>query len=243
MKLCILLISMLTVLSGSFAASTHEVDVFSGEGGEIRITFIGHGTLMIQGAGKVIHIDPWSQMSDYTALPKADLILVTHEHRDHLDAPLIKKLRTADTVVLHSDSCSDGIEDGKVMNNYDTHDLGWVKVEAFPAYNIKHKRETGVPFHPRGRGNAYLLTLLGKRILVGGDTENVPELKELKNIDIAFFPMNLPYTMNPEMVADLALAVKPRILYPYHFGETDTSRITELLKGEKAIEVRIRKMK
>ena len=118
-----------------------------------------------------------------------------------------------------------------------------IRIEAVPAYNIVHERSAGQPFHPRGEGNGYVLSFGGRRVYVAGDTENTPEMKALKAIDVAFLPMNLPYTMTPEMVADAARAFKPKILYPYHFGETDTAKVIDLLKDAKEIEVRIRKMK
>jgi L-ascorbate metabolism protein UlaG (beta-lactamase superfamily) len=118
-----------------------------------------------------------------------------------------------------------------------------IAVEAVPAYNLRHERSPGVPFHPKGRGNGYVVTMAGLRVYVAGDTENVPEMRDLKGIDVAFLPMNLPYTMTPEMAADAALMVRPRILYPYHFGETDTSRLVALLAGHPEIEVRIRDMR
>jgi len=112
-----------------------------------------------------------------------------------------------------------------------------------PAYNLVHKRPDGQPFHPRGAGNGYVITFGDKRVYVAGDTENVPEMKNLKNLDIAFLPMNLPYTMTPEMVAEAAKWIKPAILYPYHYGDTNTSRLVTLLKETPEIEVRIRRMK
>jgi len=115
-----------------------------------------------------------------------------------------------------------------------------IPIEAIPAYNIEHKRSNGEPFHPKGIGNAYLLGIGDLKVLIGGDTENVPEIKALKDIDIAFLPMNLPYTMTPEMVADAARAMQPKILYPYHFGQTDPEELVILLQDEKEIEVRIR---
>jgi L-ascorbate metabolism protein UlaG (beta-lactamase superfamily) len=121
--------------------------------------------------------------------------------------------------------------------------IGGLKIEAVPAYNIVHKRDSGQPFHPKGIGNGYIITFGDKRVYIAADTENIQEMKELKGIDIAFLPMNLPYTMTPEMVADAAKAFKPKILYPYHYGETDTSKLLNLLKDSKEIEVRIRKMK
>ena len=129
------------------------------------------------------------------------------------------------------------------MKNSDVKTVEGLRIEAVPAYNIAHKLDTGQPFHPKGVGNGYIITFGDKRVYVAGDTENTPEVKALKNIDIAFLPMNLPYTMTPEMVGDAAKAFKPKILYPYHFGETDTSKVVSLLKGTPEIEVRIRKMK
>jgi L-ascorbate metabolism protein UlaG (beta-lactamase superfamily) len=129
-----------------------------------------------------------------------------------------------------------------VMKNGEVRRLQGLTIEAVPAYNLVHMRSPGVPFHPKGVGNGYIITFGEKRVYVAGDTENIPEMKKLKNIDVAFLPMNLPYTMTPEMVADAAKAFKPAILYPYHYGETDTSRLVELLQGVDEVEVRIRGM-
>jgi L-ascorbate metabolism protein UlaG (beta-lactamase superfamily) len=181
-------------------------------------------------------------MADYTKLPKADIILLTHEHRDHLDLKALNPVRTEKTLVVLTQTCAKQVEGGIVMNHGDVKFIEGLKIEAVPAYNIIHKRDTGQPFHPKGIGNGYIITFGDKRVYVAGDTENIPEMKELKGIDIAFLPMNLPYTMTPEMVADAAKAFKPKILYPYHFGETDTSKLSDLLKSTKEIEVRIRKM-
>ena len=129
------------------------------------------------------------------------------------------------------------------MRNGDVKTIKGIKIEAVPAYNIVHKRDNGEPFHPKGAGNGYVIHFGDKKVYIAGDTENIPEMKELKDIDIAFLPMNLPYTMTPEMVADAAKSFKPRILYPYHYGETDVSKIVDLMKDTKDVEVRIRKMK
>ena len=219
-----------------------EKDTIQTNAGDLEITFIGHGTLMLRFNGKIIHVDPWGQLADYTQMPKADIILITHEHRDHLDPKAIENVRTGKTILILTKICAKQIEGGTVMNNGDTQEIDGINIEAVPAYNIEHQRSPGIPFHPRGDGNGYIVTFGGKRVYIAADTESTPELKAIKNIDIAFLPMNLPYTMTPEMVADASKALKPKILYPYHFGDTDTTKLTELLKNEQAIEIRIRKM-
>jgi len=190
----------------------------------------------------VIHVDPVSREADYGKMPKADLILVTHEHGDHLDPQAIELIRTEKTSIVLTEVCASKISGGVVMKNGQVTNVRGLEIEAVPAYNLVHMRSPGVPFHPKGVGNGYVITFGNKRVYVAGDTENVPEMKKLKNIDVAFLPMNLPYTMTPEMVADAAKAFKPAILYPYHYGETDTSRLVELLQGVGEVEVRIRRM-
>jgi L-ascorbate metabolism protein UlaG (beta-lactamase superfamily) len=225
------------------AQEKFETDVIKTSAGDLEITFIGHGTLMFNLGGKVIHVDPWTQLADYSNMPKADLLLLTHEHRDHLDLKAIEILRTEKTDVVLTPTCLSQVKDGIVMNNGDVRIVKDLKIEAVPAYNIVHMRSKGVPFHPKGVGNGYVITFGDKRVYVAGDTENTPEMSVLTDIDIAFLPMNLPYTMTPEMVASATRAFKPKILYPYHYGETDTSIILELLKDVDQTEVRIRKMK
>ncbi len=224
------------------AKKEFEVDVIPTAAGELEITFLGHGTLMLRFNGKVYHIDPFSHVADYAQLPKADVVLITHEHFDHLDGEALASIRQEGTVVIMSASCAPNVEGGMVMGNGDVHILDGLKVEAVPAYNIVHTRPDGNAFHPKGVGNGYILTFGDTRLYVAGDTENTPEMKQLKDIAVAFLPMNLPYTMTPEMVADAARTFRPAILYPYHFGETDTSQLVELLKDEGDIEVRVRRM-
>ena len=219
-----------------------ETDVFKTSAGELKITFVGHGTLMFAFGGKTIHVDPVSREADYGKMPKADLILVTHEHGDHLDPGAIAAVRKEGTTVLLTEKCAATLAGGIVMKNGDARTAQGLRIEAVPAYNVVHKRPSGQPFHPRGIGNGYVITFGDTRVYVAGDTENVPEMKALKDIAVAFLPMNLPYTMTPEMVADAAKAFRPKILYPYHFGKTDTSQLVKLLVTEKDIEVRIRKM-
>ncbi len=243
-KICFLLLLFIMTFAFSVAArEPFETDIIKTSDGDIKITFIGHGTLMFTFDGKIIHVDPFSNVADYTKLPKADVILITHEHYDHLDLKALAAVRTEKTTVVLSESCSKQVQGGIIMKNGDVQTVNGLNVEAVPAYNIVHKRDNGQPFHGKGVGNGYIITLGDKRVYVAGDTENIPEMKSLQEIDIAFLPMNLPYTMTPEMVADAANAFRPKILYPYHFGNTDTSKLLKLLKDHKEIEVRIRNMK
>jgi len=226
----------------TMAIENFEEDTIKTSVGELTITFIGHGTLMFRLGEKVIHVDPVSREADYSTMPKGDIILVTHEHRDHLDPEAIALVRKDGTTILLTEKCASELTGGTVMKNGDVRMVGGLRIEAMPAYNIVHKRPSGEPFHPRGDGNGYVITFGDKRVYIAGDTENTPEMKALKEIDVAFLPMNLPYTMTPEMVSDAARAFRPKILYPYHFGKTDTSELVRLLAEEKEIEVRIRRM-
>ncbi len=245
MKRLFLLVTFLVGVFAFTAAAQEqfETDTIKTSAGDLKITFIGHGTLMFTIGKKVIHVDPWSRLADYTKMPKADIILVTHEHRDHFDLKALEVLRTKNTVLVLTETCASRIKGGIVMGNGDVKTIEGLKIEAVPAYNIVHMRSEGRPFHPKAVGNGYVITLGNKRVYVAGDTENTPGMKKIKDIDIAFLPMNLPYTMTPEMVADAAKAFKPKLLYPYHYGKTDTSKIVDLLKDVKEIEVFIRKMK
>jgi L-ascorbate metabolism protein UlaG (beta-lactamase superfamily) len=239
----IALLLFIPVILTASAGYGFVTDVIETSDGDVEMTFIGHGTLMFVHGGKTIHIDPFSRLTDYSKLPKADVVFITHHHGDHLDTAALEEIRTKKTVVVLTAECAKKIEGGVVRNNGDTREVAGIGVEAVPAYNLVHKREGGEVFHPKGEGNGYVLTFGETRIYIAGDTENTLEMKELKNIDYAFLPMNLPYTMTPEMVADAAAAFKPKVLYPYHYGETDPGLIVELLKEHKDIEIRIRDMK
>jgi L-ascorbate metabolism protein UlaG (beta-lactamase superfamily) len=236
-----MLLFTLSALSAN-ADDRFQSDVIRTSSGDLRITFIGHASLIFSLNNKEVYVDPFSKLADYATLPKADVIVITHEHRDHLDPAAIEKIRTEKTMVVLTANGAKQLAGGIVMKNNDVRIFEGVTIEAVPAYNIVHKRETGEPFHPRGAGNGYIMTFGDKRVYVAGDTENIPEMAVLKNIDIAFLPMNLPYTMTPEMTAAAAKMIQPRILYPYHYGSTDTSLLSALLKDQKGIEVRIRKM-
>jgi len=227
----------------SYAGEQFETDVIETSAGDVEVTFIGHGTVLLAFGGTTIHVDPFGRLADYAELPKADVVFITHQHRDHFDPDALKLVRTDKTLVVLTPKCAEQYGSGIVMKNGDVQTVGGIKVEAVPAYNLVHKRDDGQLFHPKGEGNGYVLTFGDKRLYFAGDTENIPEMKALEKIDYAFLPMNLPYTMTPEMVADAVIAFKPKVLYPYHFGNTDPSAVVELLKDNPDIEVRIRKMK
>lgn len=229
-------------LSSAKAADPFETDGIETSAGELRMTFVGHGSLMLSFGGKTIHVDPDSRLADYAKLPKADLVLITHEHGDHCDAKALDLIMTEKTALVTNEGCAAGRKNRIVMHNGEARTVEGFHIRAVPAYNLVHMRSEGVPYHPKGVGNGYVVDFADKKVYVAGDTENIPEMKALEGIDVAFLPMNLPYTMTPEMVAAASRSFNPRILYPYHFGETDVSTLAGLLKGSN-IEVRIRRMK
>jgi len=179
--------------------------------------------------------------ADYSTFPKADVILITHEHEDHLDPKAIKALTKENTVLVMNESSAkkSGIAKAKIMKNGDKMELpNQITLEAVPAYNSTPGREQ---FHPRSRDNGYVLTIDGLKIYIAGDTEDIPEMKNLKNIDVAFLPVNQPYTMTVTQAVNAAKMFSPKVLYPYHFGNTDVKPLKDALKGS-GIEVRLREM-
>jgi L-ascorbate metabolism protein UlaG (beta-lactamase superfamily) len=245
---CIILFAFsLTSLSGSDSKSGENTDslgfnydTFILDKTEFRLTFIGHASLMLTYGDKVIHVDPIGTYADYGKLPKADLILVTHSHFDHLDKEAIRKITKSATITAANPESAKQIDGALALSNGDQKTLAGFVVQAVPAYNTTSGREA---YHPKGRDNGYVITIGGKRIYIAGDTENITEMKNLKDIFIAFLPMNQPYTMTPKQAADASREIRPAILYPYHFGDTKTDELVNLLAGDKSIEVRIRKLK
>lgn len=227
----------LSLLHFGVLSQNLQKDLFHTSGGDLEITFIAHGTLMMKYDDLVIHIDPVSMFgTDYSKLPKADLILVTHAHGDHLDPDVIAQIRTDRTTVISTSECVESLGFGEVMANGDHETVDGIGIDAVPAYNLT------AAFHPKGAGNGYVLQFGDTRVYVAGDTENITEMSDLEEIDVAFLSMNQPYTMTPEQVAEAARRFRPKILYPYHYGETDTGELVRLLQNDKDIEVRIRKM-
>ncbi len=235
-SLCFLFIFLLMSLTPARAA---QPDLIETSEGPIKITPIKHASLMLDFKGKVFHIDPWSQ-GDYTGLPKADVIVITDIHGDHMDAAKVSDLKKTGTVIVAPAAVAKTIPGATVINNGETKMVEGVRIEAVPMYNLVRGPEQGKLFHDKGRGNGYVLEMGGKRIYISGDTECIPEMKSLKEIDIAFITMNLPYTMPPEEAAECIKAFKPKIVYPYHYRNSDLNVFANALKAEKAIEVRMR---
>jgi L-ascorbate metabolism protein UlaG (beta-lactamase superfamily) len=215
------------------------VDTVTAEGGDIRITPILHGSVQIEHGDTVIHIDPWSR-GDYSEAPKADLILVTDIHGDHLDVEMIAKLRKDSTVLVVPAAAADKVEGETVMANGDKQELSGVGIEAVPMYNLKRGPEEGGLYHEKGRGNGYILTLGGERVYLAGDTACIPEMRQLSDITVAFVPMNLPYTMTPNEAAECVKAFRPKVVYPFHYRGSDLDEFSAALESEAGIEVRIR---
>ncbi len=227
------------------AAAATQADTFTTQSGKkVVITPIKHGSLEINYNGIELEIDPVGKgvepATDYSKLPKADYILVTHEHFDHLDAAAIAAVSKPSTLIVTNARCAAKLGKGMVMKNGDRKTLApGITVEAVPAYNTTPGH---TQFHPKGRDNGYVLGLDGFNIYIAGDTEDIPEMARLKNIDVAFLPVNQPYTMTPLQLRRAVLMVRPRVLYPYHYGQTDTATIRAELKGID-LDLRVRNFK
>lgn len=222
--------------------STYEVERFLTPSGEpVDITLIKHASLEIRYKGLSIQVDPVAGLgkpTDYgMQFPKADWILVTHEHGDHFDQEAIAALRQESTVLVTNARCAGMLGWGTALANGDWSELGeGIGLEAVPAYNYTEEHRQ---FHPQGRDNGYVLTLDGLRIYIAGDTEDIPEMAAIGPVDVAFLPVNQPYTMTVDQCVRAARVLSPKVLIPYHFSQTDLSSLPGQLPG---IEVRLRQM-
>ena len=221
---------------------TTEIDVFKTKSGKtIKFYALVHASIRMVYDGKEIQIDPVSKLGnrtiDYASMPKADYLFITHEHHDHFDQAAIQQLKQESTQLITNKRCGDMLGYGKIMANGDKMEIAEdITVEAVPAYNYT---EGHTQFHPKGRDNGFILTIDGLRIYIAGDTEDIPEMANIKDIDIAFLPCNQPYTMTTDQLTNAAKIIKPRVLFPYHYGQTDVTGIPNQLKDE-GIDVRIR---
>lgn len=210
----------------------------------IDIEPISHATAVIQWEGKTIYIDPVGGGEAFSGMPQPDLVLITDIHGDHMDSGTLNDLNLQDTKIIVPQAVKDELPDSlnqnlMVMNNGEKINQQGFAIEAIPMYNL---REEARQFHPKGRGNGYLLEKDGKRLYIAGDTEDIPEMRNLENIDVALVPMNLPYTMPVDAAADAVIEFAPKKVYPYHFrgkdGKADVEKFKQLVnEANKDIEV------
>lgn len=223
---------LMGVLLATALTQVPVTDRVPASGGEILVTPMAHASLQIEQGGKVIHVDPVLRGADYSAAKPADLVLVTDIHGDHLDPDAVAKVRKPGAPVVVPAEASAKIPDSTVMANGERRTIAAISIEAVPMYNLGRGPAPGQLFHTKGRGNGYVLELGGKRVYVAGDTECVPEIRNLKAIDMAFLPMNLPFTMTPTEAAQCAKAFKPKAAYPYHYRGQDPEVFAYALRDE-----------
>jgi len=227
--------------------SNHQADVIQTSRGELRLTPIYHGSVMLEFGGKVIHIDPWSQ-GDFTGFPPADLIVITHTHRDHLDFAMVEKLKKPETIivgppaVIDTLNCAPACGVAETVSDSEQKTVMGIEFEGVPMYNLVFGSGPGKPYHHKGIGSGYILNFGDTRVYFSGDTECTPEMKALKNISVAFLAMNPPRTESTAEAAECVKAFKPKIVYPYHYRGSNLAEFSDALKGTPAVEVRIRKL-
>jgi len=247
------LLVTLSLILGAFAPglgaanpSNRQADVVRTSVGDVRLMPIFHGSVMLEFGGKIVHIDPWSQ-GDYAGLPPADLIVITHTHADHLDRMMVDMLHKDNTIIVSPPAVADTLNCAprcgtlQIVGDSGRRTVLGIGFEGVPMYNLVQGSAPDAPFHNKGIGSGYVLTFGGTRMYFSGDTECVPEIKALKNIDIAFLAMNPPRTMSVSEGADCAKAFRPKVLYPYHYRGSKLEELTAALKGS-PMEVRIRKL-
>lgn len=217
-------------------------DTIETQMGPLVITFIGHSTLQFTWQDQQIYVDPVAQMADFVKFPKADLILITHDHGDHFDKVTVNNLLKPETIIILTEACYDDFRNGIVMKNGSFQSFKGIDIEAVPAYNIIQRRGNGKPYHEKGVGNGYMVTFGATRVYIAGDTEYIPEMKDFGKIDIAFLPVAEPYTMTIPMVDLAARTLLPTILYPYHLNKTDPDAIVKVLL-DSGIDIRIRALR
>jgi len=234
MKLFPLLLFFLLPFVGT--AQQHP-DVYITPMGPLVITPVNHGSVMLRIKGKVIHVDPYEKSVDYATLPKADLILITHDHPDHYDKKALDKIMKPDTHIIAAGSVvAAGLKGASVLKNGESAQWNDIRIDAVPAYNIEHKSPNGKPFHEKGVGNGYVLSFKNFRVYIAGDTENIPEMSKLGKIQVAFLPKNLPYTMTNEQFVEAAKVIHPKALYAYHYTELNRDALIKQLP--KSIELK-----
>jgi L-ascorbate metabolism protein UlaG (beta-lactamase superfamily) len=244
---CAVVVSLLALPAILHAdKSNRQSDLVQTSRGELRIMPVYHGSVMLEFDGKVIHIDPWSH-GDYTDLPKADLIVITHTHGDHLDRPMIDQLKKPATVivgppaVIDTLNCAPACAEVEAVSDSEQKTVMGIKFEGVAMYNLVTGSAPGKPFHHKGVGSGYVLNFGDTRVYFSGDTECVPEVKALKNITVAFLAMSASRTESPADAAACVMAFKPKIVYPYHYRGSNPQEFADAVKGS-GIDVRLRKL-
>ena len=236
--LVVVLLNVVVLCSASAAnaQSSRPSQSFDTAAGPVNVTPLYHATMLIQAGGKNIYVDP-AKPANFTGLPKADLILITDIHGDHMDPDSIAAINQSGTQIYAPPAVVATVTTAKPISNGESKSWGGWTIEAIPMYNLKRGPAPGQLYHDKGRGNGYVLTFGGKRFYISGDTEGIPEMRALKNIDVAFVCMNLPYTMPPDEAADAVRAFHPKVVIPYHYHGSDLTVFENALKGT-GIEVR-----
>ena len=232
----IVLLAGISAASALWAAPI-PVQSFKTSAGDVEITPLFHASVMIQAGSDTIYVDP-APPANISGLKPGGLILITDIHGDHMNASHVAALSNADTQIIAPAAVKSTVNAAKELANGESTTWHNWKITAVPMYNIHNNMPNGTPYHPKGRGNGYVLTYGGKNFYFAGDTEGTPEMRALTGIDVAFIPMNLPYTMTPEDAADAVKAFKPRIVIPYHYRGQDVQKFASALNGT-GIEVRI----
>ena len=238
--------NIFTILLGCLTAAScnaaQKVDEFTTKSGKkVTITCIKHASIEINYDGTEIQIDPVGAgvrpITDYNQFPKANIILITHEHKDHFEREAIACVRTPATTIYSNTAVYNMFRNSLPLKNGDSITYRQdITIKAVPAYNYT---EDHTQFHPKGRDNGYILSLDGLRIYIAGDTEDIPEMADIKDIDIAFLPCNQPYTMTIDQLVKAAKTINPKVLFPYHYSQTPISQAVMKLGGS-GIDVRIR---
>lgn len=233
--------------SAAKRASPAGSDTIATKKGDLEISPIEHATLVLRWSGKTIYVDPVGPAERFRSFPRADLILVTHEHGDHLSAKTIAAVSGEKTKIVLPKAARDALlkenpglagAAPKAIEVGGKTEFEGIAIEAIAAYNLTSDR---LKYHAKGRGVGYVLDFAGTRVYISGDTEDVPEMRSLRDIDVAFVCMNLPYTMTPEQAASAILEFQPKIVYPYHSRGQDAEKLKALVESKsKKIEVRIR---
>lgn len=228
-------------------SSNKVVDTVHTSRGDLRIRPLFHGSIFFEFNGKAIYVDPWG-WTDYTGLPPADLIVITHTHPDHLDHAMVDKLHKPETLLVGPDAVIDDLNctpmcgTATTVNNGEKKEVDGIGFAGIAMYNITKVAVPGVPSHHKGVGSGYVMSFGDTRVFISGDTECVPEIKALHDISIAFIAMSAGRTMSPLEAADCVKAFKPRIVYPYHYRGSNPQEFIDAIKGTSGVEVRLRKL-